>query len=96
MGTSAEQDGLHKAAAGRHMNRAPFIPDQFLDHARTCPELIRLLTNPMKAAIQAATAAIINAYGTGIRNEASAIFTGLYVHTEYMPNGKTPPQESGL
>src|SRR5262245_53657707 len=34
MGTGAEHDGLHKAAAGRGVSRASFIPDQFLDHAR--------------------------------------------------------------
>jgi hypothetical protein len=69
------------------------IGSWIMDHTScTRPELRRLFTNPMKAAIQAATATIINPYDTGIRNEASTIFTNRYVHTEYMPSGKTPPQ----
>lgn len=54
--------------------------------------LRRLSTNPTKAAAQAITAMIMNEYNNGIKNGTSMICVKRYVQTEYIPNGKTPPQ----
>jgi hypothetical protein len=47
------------------------------------------------AAILPITAAIMNTSDSGIKNEMSRIFANSYLHTEYIPKGKTPPQQSG-
>src|SRR5262249_45452668 len=51
----------------------------------------RLSTSPAKVTAQARTAMIMNSCDSGSRSGVSRMFAKLYVQTEYMPSGKTPP-----
>ena len=71
---------------------APGVRPLQSDYCACDPRFRRLSTSPAKVTAQARTAMIMNSCDSGSRSGVSRMFAKLYVQTEYMPSGKTPPQ----
>src|SRR5499426_2510284 len=86
-----------KAAPARRLavyrvSDAPGVRPLQSDYCTRDPRFRRLSTSPAKVTAQARTALIMNSCDSGSRSGVSRMFAKLYVQTEYMPSGKTPPQ----
>src|SRR5215831_5877490 len=90
--TSLWQGGSRRRLTVYRVSDAPGVRPLQSDYCARDPRFRRLSTSPAKVTAQARTAMIMNSCDSGSRSGVSRMFAKLYVQTEYMPSGKTPPQ----
>src|SRR5262249_25952594 len=90
--TSLWQGGSRRRLTVYRVSDASGVRPLQSDYCARDPRFRRLSTSPAKVTAQARTAMIMNSCDSGSRSGVSRMFAKLYVQTEYMPSGKTPPQ----